>query len=120
MRLAGHTLVSEGAPHDSDGARINIYHPMWQQPAGGRRLGCGLCSCGAISAWEQSDAARKRWHQEHKAAAVSGVPAPTQGDPMNDVWRPGDPCVSCGSTDTSYAHDTGAHCGACGRSDSDE
>lgn len=35
-------------------------------------------------------------------------------------WRPGDPCGSCGSTDTGMDPADGAHCRSCGRSDGDE
>jgi hypothetical protein len=34
-------------------------------------------------------------------------------------WEPGDPCDSCGSTDTGWAPDTGAFCNGCGATDAD-
>lgn len=36
------------------------------------------------------------------------------------AWRPGDPCVSCGSTNTAVTHNGLAVCRACGRTDADE
>lgn len=38
----------------------------------------------------------------------------------DNSWRPGDPCASCGSTDTGWNPELGGHCRTCGRADSDE
>lgn len=51
-RLAGHTLKHEGKVY---GYNRPVKH------------GRALCSCGADSPALDSDAARKRWHREHKA-----------------------------------------------------
>lgn len=60
-RLAGHGLRAEGKVFEDDGN------------GGTRRkygsydnFGFGLCSCGSRSSALYSDAARKRWHREHK------------------------------------------------------
>ena len=66
MIVKGHGLVSEGAAHDEKGNYAGSYE--WLS---GRGLsGYGFCSCGARSSLLASTAARKRWHNEHKAAIV--------------------------------------------------
>lgn len=40
-------------------------------------------------------------------------------DRRENGWQAGDPCASCGSTDTGYAYDTGAFCNGCGATDAD-
>lgn len=77
-----HTLVGEGAPHDSDGRRINVYHPMWVPPGTVPRLGCGMCSCGEIGPWAESNRARQRWHRQHRDPAASPVPSLGAGGPV--------------------------------------
>lgn len=52
-RVAGHTLRNEGQAYDAAGWRT--------------RIGVGRCSCGEESPVLDSNAARKRWHREHKA-----------------------------------------------------
>jgi hypothetical protein len=39
---------------------------------------------------------------------------------VTDGWNPGDPCGSCGSTDTGWEADSGAYCRTCKRTDADE
>ena len=51
--VKGHTLLFEGQP-----LGIDIYAR--------RGLGRGKCSCGAMSELLLSNAARKRWHKQHK------------------------------------------------------
>lgn len=57
MRVKGHYLIGEGESFFGDGSRI------WGRRSG---MGCGKCSCGALSEKLPSDAARKRWHRQHK------------------------------------------------------
>jgi hypothetical protein len=60
--VKGHTLRFEGmALYDDDGS--GIY--------GWSRTGRGECSCGERSPVLESNAARKRWHREHKAEVSS-------------------------------------------------
>lgn len=66
LRVSGHTLISEGARHDKFGDRINIYHPGWTSP-----WGHGKCSCGALSDFFKTKAARKQWHAHHKLAIIT-------------------------------------------------
>lgn len=60
-RLSGHTLRYEGAAiepvADATGRPDRLT---------GDRQGSGLCSCGETSESLPSDAARKRWHADHK------------------------------------------------------
>lgn len=58
--VPGHTLVSEGRAHHSDGTPVKV------GTTGG--VGRGLCSCGAMSRSLASGGARKSWHRHHKAS----------------------------------------------------
>jgi hypothetical protein len=59
-RVAGHTLISEGAAHDDSGRRIGYSVPFGT-------AGRGKCSCGTLSEPLPSTGARKRWHRDvHK------------------------------------------------------
>lgn len=65
MRVKGHALINEGVgyPPGLSGEQIVkrwafISHDL---------AGVGVCHCGAKSGPLPSDAARKRWHREHKA-----------------------------------------------------
>jgi hypothetical protein len=60
MIVKGHGLRSEGGSCDESGIYL----------AGNRRSGYGFCACGARSSLLESTAARRRWHDEHKAAIV--------------------------------------------------
>lgn len=40
--------------------------------------------------------------------------------PEKAIWKPGDPCASCGSTETFWEPADGASCGNCGKTDADE
>lgn len=60
-RVSGHYLIREGFPHDSNG-----YELGWQA-----KQGRGKCSCGALSDWYDTTAARQRWHSSHKADIVA-------------------------------------------------
>jgi hypothetical protein len=60
MRLAGHTLIGEGAPHTSTGVRVLR---SWGGTYG---TGHGKCSCGALSEELPSSTKRKAWHRAHK------------------------------------------------------
>lgn len=64
MRVQGHSLPNEGC----------IYSGGFRQ----RGEGSTKCQCGATSPVLPSDAARKRWHANHKAslAAVKGERTP--------------------------------------------
>jgi hypothetical protein len=57
--IRGHALRGEGKAHLPGDEEPWIL--VWGYS------GCALCECGAASAVERSDAARKRWHAEHKA-----------------------------------------------------
>lgn len=67
-RVKGHALVNEGVG----------YPPGMDGPAIVRRAyfiahdsaGVGVCTCGRKSEPLPSDAARKRWHREHKQAVL--------------------------------------------------
>lgn len=63
-RIPGHTLVAEGAPFAPD-------YP------GTRRLmgkgGSGLCSCGILSSWLNSNTQRKAWHRDVHKPEVRGA-----------------------------------------------
>ena len=65
-QIRGHGLQSEGKPYgdSGEGGWMHLYQ---------RHVGVGLCSCGATSEVLASDAARKRWHREHKAAVVAAM-----------------------------------------------
>jgi hypothetical protein len=64
-RLAGHYLYAEGKPFYADGRRITTY---------GAQVGHGMCSCGSVSdAVFDTDAARKRWHRDHKDKIRAGA-----------------------------------------------
>jgi hypothetical protein len=56
--VRGHALVGEGKPFTPGDEEPWIR--VWGYS------GCAVCECGAASAVERSDAARKRWHAEHK------------------------------------------------------
>ena len=63
-QIKGHGLQAEGKPYadNEEGGwmRVHVYE------------GVGLCSCGATSDMFDSDAARKRWHKDHKAELSAG------------------------------------------------
>lgn len=60
IRLTGHELIFEGAPHDAQGRRIGF------SGTGGE--GRGRCSCGALSEVLASSTKRRGWHRDvHKA-----------------------------------------------------
>lgn len=58
--LRGHALRGEGAAF----VRGDEERETWLRCSG--HIGRGLCECGAVSAVEWSNAARKRWHAAHK------------------------------------------------------
>lgn len=62
-QLRGHGLLCEGRPFAVwvTGAEV----PTFLGPSGD---GVGLCSCGAHSDVVPTNAARRRWHNEHKDA----------------------------------------------------
>lgn len=72
--VKGHGLINEGTG----------YEPGWPPEAYLRRFwtmahdrgGVAVCWCGAISDPLPSDAARKRWHRDHKANLMGGNPTP--------------------------------------------
>ena len=59
-RLAGHTLLREGAPYTRAGKNSE-----WEQVYFSW-TGQGVCSCGEYSDVLHSNNARKRWHRDHK------------------------------------------------------
>ena len=64
-QIPGHGLQAEGKPYDPvprSGEWVRIY--------GGSRIGVGVCSCGETSDVLTTDAARKRWHKDHKAEVL--------------------------------------------------
>ena len=65
-RVAGHSLLWDGAPHNDQGQRIAHVYLMEK---GGE--GRGKCSCGTLSDVLPSKGARQRWHKEHKAEVVA-------------------------------------------------
>lgn len=69
-RLAGHSLVHEGAAHDEEGQRIRQH---WSVNAAG--VGRGKCSCGALSDVLPSGGQRKAWHKAHKEELLEDEPA---------------------------------------------
>jgi hypothetical protein len=70
-RVAGHTLRFEGDSHHQPGcARCSALFP------GGRTRdnhGHGKCSCGEYGPCDDTNAARKRWHRQHKIAVLDGA-----------------------------------------------
>ena len=60
--MAGHELVSEGAPHDARGRMTGLL----RYSTGGS--GQGKCSCGKLSGLLHSGNERKKWHRAHKEA----------------------------------------------------
>lgn len=62
LRVPGHALQHEGKPFN-----WGEYYQGWVRVYGGPN-GVGLCECGETSSLLGSDAARKRWHREHKRA----------------------------------------------------
>ncbi len=84
--MSGHGLLDEGAAFGI--ARQGI---RWtDRPIAGRHFrrlragtvsgeGRGVCACGAFSDYLPTSAARRRWHNEHKANPVTPPPAtPTE------------------------------------------
>lgn len=64
--VAGHGLINEGDGYPP-GYPSEVYlRRYWTMPHA--LSGVGVCRCGAISEPLPSNAARKRWHREHKAA----------------------------------------------------
>lgn len=62
-QIPGHGLQAEGRAYGDNG------NGGWTRIMVGD--GVGLCSCGDTSEVLPSDAARKRWHKDHKADAVA-------------------------------------------------
>lgn len=64
MRVPGHTLAHEGAPHivDETGRVVRVRAP-WGGVGG---YGRALCSCGQMSPLFDSAHKRKKWHRDHK------------------------------------------------------
>lgn len=67
MRLSGHGLRLEGRAHDAHGHFTRGFD------------GYGLCTCGVRSDWLGSDAARQRWHRQHKADVAASRDARVLG-----------------------------------------
>ncbi len=71
-QVSGHGLLAEGAPFEfepspdpeSDALELTRRHGM-----GVSGQGRAVCSCGAYSESLPTAAARRRWHNEHKAEA---------------------------------------------------
>ncbi len=68
MRLAGHSLINEGAAFKYDSTLISKARRVIWNTTGGE--GFGLCSCGAKSPVLGSGQARKDWHRDHKRSLV--------------------------------------------------
>ncbi len=72
--VRGHGLLNEGTGYKA-GQPIDIYLTrLWL--AAHDVAGVGICRCGAVSDPLPSDAARRRWHREHKLAVLAGRVAP--------------------------------------------
>lgn len=72
MRLKGHGLRHEGrALLDERGVPFGSRDAagLYVEPRGDGH-GCALCECGATSPVLDSNAARKRWHRDHKTEMV--------------------------------------------------
>jgi hypothetical protein len=72
VRLAGHTLVSEGAPFErvvDEYARV-VARRLNHGGVSGQ--GRALCSCKAMSDVLPTGGARKQWHRDHKAEVRHG------------------------------------------------
>ena len=67
MRVKGHWLMNEGAPHDDDGVRMKATLGRWSTSGEGR----AKCSCGELSEVLPSGSRRQQWHREHKAEVVA-------------------------------------------------
>jgi hypothetical protein len=67
--LRGHALRGEGK------AYVPAGEGLWERAGLPADLGRALCECGAVSDWHVSDAARKRWHAQHKAAVRAAASA---------------------------------------------
>jgi hypothetical protein len=64
VRLAGHSLINEGAAFKDDPTlRSKSRRVIWNTTSG---VGFGLCSCGARSPILDSANMRKAWHRNHK------------------------------------------------------
>lgn len=62
-QIPGHGLQAKGKPFIGGPGH-------WRRPGWG--IGYGLCSCGEASPEQlDSDAARKRWHRQHKADVLA-------------------------------------------------
>jgi len=69
MFVKGHGLLREGAAHDENENYLGHYT---NRIGGGVSVnGYGFCSCGIRSPRLESTAARRRWHNAHKAAVFS-------------------------------------------------
>jgi hypothetical protein len=60
MIVKGHGLLREGRGHDVSGRYVG--NTDWG--------GYGFCACGARSPLLETTAARKRWHNTHKATVI--------------------------------------------------
>lgn len=74
-RLAGHELISEGAPYDAKGRPAYPVRSGYSTGGTGR----GKCSCGALSDVLDSGAKRKGWHRGHKDEIQNPPPPPAPG-----------------------------------------
>lgn len=73
FRVTGHTVVSEGSRHHSDGSRVTIYDGLTPDGAWHKPDGHAKCSCGEVSSESyKTNAARKRWHKQHKRVVLLG------------------------------------------------
>jgi hypothetical protein len=62
--VKGHALIREGWPHDSFGQAY--YNTAVSQ-------GKAKCSCGTLSGYLPSTAARQRWHRVHKLEVLAAA-----------------------------------------------
>lgn len=70
MRLAGHALIARGRAYVHPRC-LHCQRDSWgKRPPGGH----GCCECGALSlAHEATNAARQKWHRQHKAALAGAA-----------------------------------------------
>lgn len=71
--VPGHKLRNEGAGYNSRGVMYLLAGQYDDRPNRGK------CSCGALSEPQPSDAARKRWHREHKIEVLAAA----EGEPVS-------------------------------------
>lgn len=86
--LTGHGLRAHGEPYlavdcTRDRCATNLHATVHQENRAARWVGGkghGVCRCGVLSPHLASYRRRRRWHRQHKARIVLGLPEP-KGQP---------------------------------------